>query len=140
MNLHSTRSNSRPKQQRRTQQRDAIKDALAVAGRPLSPLEIQAAAQERVPGLGIATVYRNIKILVDEGLVQEVELPGAPNRYELAGKGHHHHFYCRTCHSVFEVEACPQGLRDLAPSGFALEGHEITLYGICRTCNDNTSK
>jgi Fur family transcriptional regulator, ferric uptake regulator len=122
--------------QRQTRQRDAIRAALAAAGRPLSPHEVLAAARGAMPRLGIATVYRTVKALVAEGTLLAVELPGAPARYELAGKRHHHHFHCRACDGLFEVEACPAGIRGLLPGGFRLEGHEIILYGVCRGCGE----
>lgn len=121
--------------QRKTQQRAAIRGALEDAGRPLSPLEILASAQQAVPGLGIATVYRNVKSLLEEGWLKEVELPGAPSRYEVAGKHHHHHFHCRACDRVYEIDDCPGTLRDLVPRGFRLESHDLTLYGLCRLCS-----
>jgi len=120
--------------QRNTRQRDAIRAALAAAGRPLSPQEILAAARDEHPGLGLATVYRTIKALVGAEAVREVALPGAASRYELAGKHHHHHFHCRSCDGVFEVEACPAGIKGLLPRGFRLERHEIVLYGVCKRC------
>lgn len=126
---------SAPSLARRTLQRAAIRRAFERADRPLSPAETLASAQEEVPGLGIATVYRNIRNLVDEGWLEEVPLPGAPNRYEISGKHHHHHFRCRICDRVFEVEACPPDLRALLPSGFRLEGHDITLFGRCAACS-----
>jgi Fur family ferric uptake transcriptional regulator len=122
--------------QRRTQQREAIRQAIEAADRPLSPQEILDAAQEDVPGLGIATVYRAIKHMVDDGSLHTVELPGAPSRYETAGKHHHHHFHCRSCDRVFEVEDCPGSLKQLTPDGFQLETHEIILYGLCNGCAD----
>ena len=119
---------------RQTQQRRAILQAIETADRPLSPQEILDAAQVEAPRLGIATVYRNIRHMVEEGELHAVELPGAPNRYEAAGKHHHHHFHCRSCDRVFEVEDCPGSLKQLAPSGFELESHEIILYGLCDGC------
>jgi Fur family ferric uptake transcriptional regulator len=121
--------------QRETQQRRAIRRAFEAAGRPLSPQEIHEGARSNVRGLGIATVYRNIKAMLEEGWLRSVELPGAPSRYELAGKDHHHHFHCRECDRVFEMEQCPGSLRDLAPQGFEPESHEIILYGLCATCS-----
>ena len=120
--------------QRQTRQREAIRNALAAAARPLSPQEVLSAARRALPGLGIATVYRTVKALLAEGALHTVELPGAPARYELAGKRHHHHFHCRACDGVFEVEACPAGIRRLLPGGFRLERHEIILYGLCAGC------
>ena len=120
--------------QRKTQQRFAIRKAFEEAARPLSPQEVLAASQSHQPGLGIATVYRNIKALVDSGWLRPVGLPGVPDRYEVSGKDHHHHFHCRTCDGVYEVESCPGDLDKIIPDGFELDSHEIILYGVCGDC------
>ncbi|MBC7834886.1 MAG: transcriptional repressor [Phycisphaerales bacterium] len=119
---------------RDTRQRQAIRDVLDDAGRPLSPPDILKVARKRVPGLGQATVYRTIRALVDEGWLVTVELPGQAPHYERSGLAHHHHFRCRQCERVFEVGGCPGNLKSLTPPGFRLEGHELTLYGVCSTC------
>lgn len=120
--------------ERRTKQRDAIRSAIERAGVPISPKEILESAQSHVAGLGLATVYRTLKILADEGLVACVEIPGEAPRYELAGKGHHHHFCCKSCGKVSEVHGCPGDFADLTPRGFRLDGHELVLFGRCGTC------
>jgi len=119
---------------RDTQQRRAIRSALEETGRPMGPRELLDAAQQHHPGLGIATVYRTLKSWVEEGGLSQVDLPGEPPRYELTGKEHHHHFHCRECDRVYELEGCPEGLRNLTPAGFALESHEVVLYGVCAAC------
>ena len=119
---------------RRTQQRHAIHKAFEETSRPLGPQEVLDIAQASVPGLGVATVYRTLKKFLEEGILRTVELPGAPNRYELAGLDHHHHFCCRTCDRVFDVEGCPDRVAELAPAGFRLEAHEVVLYGLCSHC------
>lgn len=119
---------------RTTQQRQAVETVFRQAGRPLSPREALTAAAARCPGLGLATVYRHIRRLVERGWLRPVDLPGGPSRYELHGKDHHHHFHCRACDRVYEVEDCPGRLGELAPDGFRPEAHEIILYGLCRTC------
>lgn len=120
--------------QRNTRQRSAIHQTLAQAGRPLLPTEVLEQAQQQLPSLSLATVYRTLKKLQDEGELHPVVLPGEAMRYELAGATHHHHFQCRSCQRVFEVTACPGNLASLAPPGFAVEDHEITLYGRCSDC------
>lgn len=122
--------------QRKTRQRDAILAALERAGRPLGPNEILELAQTDVPTLGLATVYRTIKSLLDSEEISPVELPGEPARYELrcAADHHHHHFRCRTCEKVFDVTGCPPGLQNMIPPGFVLESHDITLFGLCQHC------
>lgn len=120
--------------ERNTRQRTAIREAIALAARPLLPQEVLEAAQAGAPGLSMATVYRNLRTLVDEGELISVVLPGENARYELAGHAHHHHFQCRQCQRVFEVQDCPGNLAALAPPGFTVEDHELTLYGRCTDC------
>jgi Fur family ferric uptake transcriptional regulator len=120
--------------ERRTRQRAAIRRALEAEARPLAPAELLAAARRDVPQLGIATVYRTLRALVDDGLAVAVELPGEPARYERTPPGHHHHFRCRTCARVFEVPGCASGIAALVPAGFELDGHDLVLYGRCGAC------
>ncbi len=119
---------------RHTQQRRAIRSAFDHAGRPLGPQEVLRIAQAGVPGLGIATVYRTLKKLVADGVLQTVDLPGTPSRYELAGLAHHHHFHCLDCDRVFDVEGCPDQVQAYTPPGFRTEAHEVVLYGRCAAC------
>lgn len=123
---------------RQTPQRRAIRAVLSRSRRPLSPQEILDQARDESPQLGLATVYRNVKDLVGLGWLDAVELPGAPDRYERAGRGHHHHFHCRACDRVFDIEACPDevqnAVEEMSPGGFEVDAHEIILYGTCSTC------
>jgi len=124
---------------RDTQQRDAIRKALLSAGRPLSVNEVFELAKNEVAGLGIATVYRNLKALQTEEWIVQVDLPGQPSRWEVSPQAHHHHFLCRTCDKLFEIHDCPEGLIRLLPEGYTLEEHDILLRGQCDTCTGNTN-
>ncbi len=119
---------------RDTRQRSAIRRALDNAGRPLSVNEVFELAQNEAAGLGIATVYRNLKALQVEGWIVQVDLPEQPPRWEVAPEGHHHHFLCRTCDRLFEIHGCPEGLKHLLPEGYTLEEHDILLRGQCDVC------
>ena len=118
---------------RSTRQRRAIEDSIAQAQRPLSPREILDAACSRVRGVGLATVYRTLRLLIAEAKVQSVDIPGEPPRFEPV-KGHHHHFSCRSCGRVFDLGACCGHFEELTPPGFCLEDHELVLFGCCRDC------
>lgn len=122
---------------RRTLQRRAILRALRDAPGPLTPQEVHRRARGEHEGLGLATVYRNIARLEDEGDLVAVYLPNEVTRYEPAGRGHHHHFRCLGCERVFELDAeCPvDGLRGTTlPGGFTVEDHDLVLYGRCAGC------
>lgn len=120
--------------QRYTKQRNSILNALVAASRPLGPQEILTAARQDTPTLGIATVYRTLSILVEDGAIRVVSLPGDAARYEAADLGHHHHFKCLACEREFDVIHCADDFGKLVPRDFVLQGHDVTLYGRCSDC------
>ncbi|MGD9896980.1 MAG: Fur family transcriptional regulator [Candidatus Methylacidiphilaceae bacterium] len=120
--------------ERITQQKVAIAAVLEAAESPLTPQEILSRAAKLAPGLGVATVYRALRVLRKEEKIVVVEIPGEPPRYETATRGHHHHFFCNGCRKVFEVPECSSSLVELAPPKFQVIGHEIILFGKCPDC------
>jgi Fur family ferric uptake transcriptional regulator len=120
--------------ERSTRQKRAIEAVLEKHANPLTAPEILDLALKEVPTLGLATVYRSLKALTRDGRVVSVEIPGQMPRYERSDKGHHHHFVCRRCGGVFELQKCLTGVKKMAPPRFHVEDHEIILYGACETC------
>ena len=118
--------------------------AIEHAGRALTPGEILALAQGQVASLNLSTIYRHINALQDEARIVKVLLPGRAARFEAAcgddhdqhggAAHHHHHFHCNACDRVYALHACPGSMQDLAPAGFVVDAHEITLRGLCRDC------
>lgn len=104
------------------------------ADRPLSPDELLGLAQARVGGLSLATIYRNISSLVEDRWLAEVAVPGGAMRYEVAGKAHHHHFQCRGCGTLHELEGCELRAKPKLPVGFEYASHELFVYGTCAAC------
>lgn len=127
---------SRVPGQRQTRQRDAILEVLQEAAGPLTVEEVLERGQVRVQRLGIATVYRTLKLLLDAGSIQAVTLPTGETRYETTTRGHHHHFQCLVCDVVFDFDACPVRIlhEGTLPAGFVVEDHDVTLYGTCPDC------
>lgn len=122
--------------QRQTRQRDAILEVIRESSGPLTVQEILERSQEQVSGLGIATVYRTLKLLQEAKLIAMVILPSGESRFEPAELGHHHHFHCRSCDSVYDLETCPVEIPHGRPfaGGFLVDDHEVTLYGTCPSC------
>ncbi|WP_019584977.1 Fur family transcriptional regulator [Deinococcus apachensis] len=120
---------------RSTRQRDVIARVLDGAEGPLAVGDVLARAQADLPGLGVATVYRTLKLLTEQGRIHPVTLDGE-TRYEATGRGHHHHFSCTRCGRVFTLHTCPVALPrgTVYPGGFIVEAHEVTLYGQCPAC------
>lgn len=119
-----------------TQQKLTLTGVIMRAERPLTAAEICQAGKKAIPTLGIATVYRALKQLVEEGRVRLVEVPGTSPRYESTARRHHHFFFCPHCRRLYNLLGCLPGVRGLAPKGFDVEGHEIVLYGRCADCRE----
>ena len=129
--------------ERQTRQKQAVMQALASSGRSLNAAEIWSLAQRVVPSLNLSTVYRQIKVLQDDAQILRVDLPGQPPRYEAPRSAprsrgqvhdHHHHFHCTGCEQVFPIPGCPGGIERLAPKGFKVQSHDLTLHGRCAAC------
>ena len=128
--------------ERQTRQKQAVMEAIEHSGRSLNPTEIWALAKQAVPSINLSTVYRQIKALHDDRHLVRVDLPGQAPRFEAqchapAARGHthhHHHFHCTGCEQVFPIHGCPGGIDGLAPKGFQVQSHDLTLHGRCATC------
>ena len=127
-----------PLGERNTTQREAITRVIRDAAGPLEVGEIHRRARRLSRGLGIATVYRTLKLLSEAGQIHSVTLADGQPRYESADLGHHHHFHCRGCNRVFDLPDCPlpRGQAPPVPAGYTVEDHEVTLFGLCPTCGD----
>jgi Fur family ferric uptake transcriptional regulator len=90
-------------------------------------------------GVGIASVYRILDLLADQGFVQRVEIGDAITRFEPAHPGgdHHHHLVCNSCGKVeaFEDDRLEQALRQVErKTGYTTAGHDVLLRGACQDC------
>jgi Fe2+ or Zn2+ uptake regulation protein len=126
--------------QRLTANRAALVEALAAAPRPLTIPEV---LEER-PGLAQSSVYRNLVVLEDAGIVHRVVGTDEFARWELAEDltGHHHHLICASCGRVEDVPASAGLERSVAAAaaavtratGFRTQHHRVDLVGVCATC------
>ena len=122
---------------RATAQRRAIYSVFAEAvgaGKPdahLTAEEVFQQARVELPELSRATVYNALGELTEAGLLGLVEGPG-PRRYD-ANVTPHHHFRCRRCHELQDVEP---GKVDVAlhERGFQVESAHVLLEGLCPRC------
>ncbi len=97
-------SNEKVKSKRDTRQREAISKAFENSGRPLSPKELLEIASQWVPNIGIATIYRNIKIMVNEESLVSIPIPAGPPRYYLPGRSYKAIFICEKTDRTFFLD------------------------------------
>ena len=119
---------------RRTTQRTAIIEVFQNEDRPLGIEEILERGKNAVASLNQATVYRTIKLLLEQGSLRQIWHPTFGTLYELANKGHHHHFHCRVCNRVYDLPGCPLPETALEAGPFLVEDHDFLLFGVCPGC------
>jgi Fe2+ or Zn2+ uptake regulation protein len=124
-----------------TKGRATLIDVLAGADGPLTIPEIL----ETGGDLAQSSVYRNLVVLEEAGVVHRIVTQAEFARYELTDDltGHHHHLICVECGNVTDVPASPaleralrstiDGVRDA--TGFRTRGHRVDLVGVCADCS-----
>jgi Fur family transcriptional regulator, ferric uptake regulator len=122
--------------QRNTQQRQIILDIIDAAPGPVSVNEILSKAENNDHLIGIATIYRTVKLLIENKMICQVILPDGQSRYETTGtaKHHHHHLHCSSCDKVIDIHQCCEHLHESEVEGHLIQRHEITLFGVCKDC------
>ena len=118
---------------RRTEQREAILEALRQSDRAVTAQELH----RHLEGVGLATVYRNLQRLSDDGTADTLRRENGEQAFLLCGSGHHHHLTCRVCGRVERVRDCrlDEWARTVAAShGFSQVEHRAELLGVCAVC------
>jgi len=121
-----------------TDQRRLIYKALADSCDHPTAESVFLKIRARAPRLSLATVYRNLRLFADAGIVDEVATGSSFARYD--GKTEpHHHLICKQCGSVTDYYS--KSLDEFSPSKAALDGFEVqsmkmNFFGICASCSD----
>ncbi len=87
--------------------------------------------------LSLATIYKNIIMMVEKGVLTEVPIIGQKSKYEIA-KEEHIHLICTSCSAVMDKVLDKDTSEDTQHvaevSGFSLEHRQLNLYGLCESC------
>ncbi len=120
-------------QRRSTKQRDLVYETLLHLYHPTAD-EVYERILVDNPGLGRATVFRNLTVLAEEGRICRLAFPGDAARYDPVMDGHSH-FSCRTCGKIVDlppVKSLPLPHTDEC----TIESYAVKYYGVCRNCQD----
>ena len=119
-----------------THQRQVLYEVMhGMEGHP-SPEEVYAAVKAKIPAISLATVYKNISLFVESGVLREVSLHHGSRRVELNEAGHHH-MVCSKCKMITDIQAEELGLpveRKTLRGGFLVERYAVDVIGICEKC------
>jgi len=124
-----------------TTQREAILKTLYENPRHFTSENLYLLVKKNYPELniGIATVYRTLSLLEENGLVSSISLGIQGKKFEIANKPHHDHLICTECGKIveFENDEIEKLQEKIAQkNGFVLTDHLMQLYGVCRECQN----
>ena len=120
-----------------TPQREMIVEAVAHSDYHLSAEEVFDRVQARARAINLATVYRTLELLVEQGLVSRVDLGGGRVVYATRRHGAHIHLVCRACGKVIDADNTLLGVLEGQIGkeyGFAADLQHITMNGLCQDC------
>ena len=122
---------------RTTRQRSAVLALLDELDGFRSAQDLHALLRERGDSVGLATVYRALQALVDEGQLDVLRGSDGEAAYRRCSPAHHHHLVCRSCGRTVEVADPPVerwAARIATEHGFADVQHQVEVFGTCGAC------
>lgn len=96
----------------------------------------------RLPHISLGTVYRNLEILSDAGLIRKLRAAGEPMRFD-ANPLDHSHIRCLGCGRVDDADVEPAECFRLSPDaapGYEVTGFALELVGYCTECRAGSAK
>jgi len=124
-----------------SQNRNIILRTLINSQEHLTSEELYNLVKEEIPNIGMATVYRALRLFCDCGIANELNFQKSKSRYEpLLDIKHHDHLICKYCSKVIEV--CDEEIERLQEVltekyDFIMESHKLEIYGLCKECQTN---
>ncbi len=123
--------------ERMTRQRRIILEEMQTPGRHLTADDVYERVKQKIPNISLGTVYRNLEILHQAGLIKKLTMGGCQKKYD-GGMHRHYHVRCIKCDKVQDVSAeAFQDLNKAALHGvdsFEIIDHELEFIGICDKC------
>ncbi|KOP66530.1 peroxide-responsive transcriptional repressor PerR [Paenibacillus solani] len=119
-----------------TPQRHAILTYLVESmGHPTAD-DIYRALEPNFPSMSVATVYNNLKMFIESGMVRELTYGDNSSRFD-ANVSDHHHIICQSCGKIedFSYPSLEDvGVQAERSTGFEVKGLRMELYGLCKSC------
>lgn len=120
---------------RNTHQKQIILETIQGRGRHMCAEQVLAEAQKKDPGIGLATVYRNLNLLEQQGKIQKIRLHDSC--FYDGNPEPHDHFRCTVCGKFEDLDMKYEKRLDTEASektGYVIQRHAVLYEGICAEC------
>lgn len=123
-----------------TEQRRTIAKLFADAEGYLAPKDVYEYMEKTYTGLSFDTVYRNLRVLHEMDVLEQVVFEdGIRFKAHCGGHDHHHHLICLSCEKTIPVEYCPMPQMNGIPDDFQVIKHKFEIFGYCKDCKQEES-
>ena len=129
------------KLRRNTPQRKVVLDELCHMKSHPTAAELYAVVRQRLPRISLGTIYRNLEVLHEDGMIHKMEFAGAESRYD-GNINQHYHVRCTECGRIEDIFPLDPGQTPAQPvelAGFVVTGHRLEYFGICPECRKRES-
>jgi Fur family ferric uptake transcriptional regulator len=121
---------------RLTTQRQIILEELAKVKTHPTASELYDMVRKRLPRIGLGTVYRNLELMAENGMILKLEVGGTQKRFD-ATTDTHYHIRCSNCGKVDDVDT--PVMDDLVQTAaestsYQIIGHHVEFTGVCPAC------
>lgn len=116
-----------------TRQRALILDILQASRGHLTADEIFVQARQTMPNIARGTVYRNLKLMENDGEVAHLEMAGGPDRYDC-NPIPHGHLLCDSCGELTDLPVVGLIREVEAAIGTEVRGYTLTIHYLCPKC------
>lgn len=133
----------RTKGYKMTPQREMIFRAFFELGEHVTVEELYEKVRKIDPSVGHSTVWRNLKLICEVGLAEEVKMGDGVTRYDRVTRQPHGHFFCTECKSVVEFNVEPIVdimTTEAAGRNFAPEHFKVEVHGVCAECREKVGR
>lgn len=119
-----------------TPQRHAILEFLVNSMTHPTADDIYKALEGKFPNMSVATVYNNLRVFRESGLVKELTYGDSSSRFDFATSDHYHAI-CENCGKIVDFHY--PGLDEVEQlashvTGFTVSHHRLEIYGTCQEC------
>lgn len=121
---------------RLTTQRQVILEELSKVKTHPTASELYDMVRKRLPRIGLGTVYRNLELMAENGLILKIEVGGTQKRFDATTEDHYH-IRCSLCGRVDDIDVpVMEKLATQAAnsSAYLILGHHVEFTGICSVC------
>ncbi len=119
----------------RTKQRQLVYEMVQNSFSHPTADDVFQSVRTQIPNISLGTVYRNLGLLVETGMLRKISVPGQPDHFDRMSEWHDH-MVCEKCGNLFDVTLAHSLTEQLAAqSGMHITGYSLVANCVCPDCS-----